>query len=153
MRTFVIAEAEKGEANAVFDLVESLLSELVEEGEETGALDREALSREWEGEGGRHRAFLASSDGAYVGVITITEAFALYAGGRYGIINEMYVKPGFRSVGLGSLLVDAAKSLGRQRGWRRIDVTAPESERWDRSRRFYEREGFRFTGPKLKYLL
>ena len=153
MRTFVIAEAGKGDANAVFDLVESLLSELVEEGEETGALDREALSREWEEEGRRHRAFLASSGGSHVGVITITEAFALYAGGRYGIINEMYVKSDFRSEGLGSLLIEAAKSLGRERGWRRIDVTAPESERWDRSRRFYEREGFRFTGPKLKYLL
>jgi hypothetical protein len=93
MRNFVIAEAGKNEAHAALDLVESLLFELVEEGEETGALDREGLSREWGAEGGRHRAFLASCDRAYAGVITITEAFALYAGGRYGIINEMYVKP------------------------------------------------------------
>jgi hypothetical protein len=32
-------------------------------------------------------------------------------------------------------------------------VTAPESARWSRSQGFYEREGFRFTGPKLKFLL
>jgi hypothetical protein len=32
-------------------------------------------------------------------------------------------------------------------------VTAPESERWRRTRRFYERGGFTFVGPKLKLRL
>jgi GNAT superfamily N-acetyltransferase len=60
--------------------------------------------------------------------------------------------PSHRSVGVGRLLLDAVKAYGRERGWSRIDVTAPESPRWDRTRRFYEREGFTFTGPKLKFV-
>jgi len=35
----------------------------------------------------------------------------------------------------------------------RIDVTAPESARRERTRRFYQRQGYSFTGPKLKLLL
>ena len=88
-----------------------------------------------------------------VGVITISEAFAIYANGHYGVINEMFVLPEYRSRGVGALLLEAAKDLGRRRGWRRIDVTAPESERWHRTRHFYESQGFRYTGPKLKYVL
>ena len=45
------------------------------------------------------------------------------------------------------------KGLARESRWVRVDVTAPESPRWERTRRFYEREGFTFTGPKLKYLV
>jgi hypothetical protein len=40
-----------------------------------------------------------------------------------------------------------------RRGWTRLDVTAPEAERWTRTRRFYKKEGFVFAGPKLKCLL
>jgi heme-degrading monooxygenase HmoA len=49
--------------------------------------------------------------------------------------------------------IEAVKQFGRQKDWTRIDVTAPESERWIRARQFYEKQGFVFTGPKLKFLL
>jgi GNAT superfamily N-acetyltransferase len=97
---------------------------------------------------------LAAREGSeIVGILTLNETFAIYANGNYGVIDEMYVIPSRRSTGIGKELVEAAKELGLQRGWSRIDVTAPESERWERTRRFYEKEGFAFTGPKLKYLL
>jgi GNAT superfamily N-acetyltransferase len=83
-------------------------------------------------------------------VATLSIAFALYANGNYGIINEMYVVPEQRSEGVGALLIEAIKSYGLQQGWHRIDVTAPESDRWIRTKLFYENLGFVFTGPKLK---
>ena len=140
-------------ADVVFDLVDQLLRELGEEGDESGTLDRGGLTRAWRSDEARQFAFVAFDGDAPAGVATVAEAFAIYANGHYGIINEMYVAPGYRSGGVGGLLVDAVKALGRERGWRRVDVTAPESERWARTRRFYERNGFRFTGPKLKSLL
>lgn len=149
----VVTEAGREEWAGVFDLVSRLLAELGEEGEEAGTLDERFLSRGWESVAQRHLAFVARHGQALVGVMTISEAFAIYANGHYGVINEMFVLPEYRSRGVGALLIDAARDLGRRRGWRRIDVTAPESERWHRTRRFDERQGFRYTGPKLKYVL
>jgi GNAT superfamily N-acetyltransferase len=143
------------EAEAVCRLVDRLLRELGEEGEETGALDAFRLRSGWKAlPPGAHLALLArrATGGEAIGVATLSECFALYAGGLYGILNEMYVTPEQRSSGVGGALLDAVKEVARTRGWRRVDVTAPEALRWERTRRFYEREGFRFTGPKLKWL-
>lgn len=141
-------------APVVLDLVQRLLVELGEEGDETGELDRAGLLDRWRKDPRRHLAFAAwAEDGTGVGVVTVAEAFAFYAHGWYGIINEMYVVPEHRGTGVGTLLLDAVKHLARESRWRRIDVTAPESPRWVRTRRFYEREGFAFTGPKLKFLV
>src|SRR5262245_39019533 len=153
MSDVVVTEVTREQWGQVFDLVSRLLAELGEEGEETGALDERFLSGGWESERQRHTAFVARQGQAVVGVMTISESFAIYANGHYGVINEMFVPPEYRSRGVGALLLEAAKDLGRRRGWRRIDVTAPESERWHRTRQFYESQGFRYTGPKLKYVL
>ena len=84
---------------------------------------------------------------------TIRADFALYAGGRYGVIDEMYVVPAWRARGVGRRLIDAVKARGRERGWRRIDVTAPPEKEWERTVRFYQQHGFVFTGPKLRAML
>ena len=87
-----------------------------------------------------------------VGVLTIVESIALYAGGRIGVINELYVIPAFRSEGVGKLLLDAAKELAEQRGWERLVVTTP-GEDYAKTLRFYEREGFLPIGPRYKYMV
>jgi GNAT superfamily N-acetyltransferase len=141
-------------AELVFDWVIRLLEELGKEGEELSGLDRKKVLTEWQQAGERFNAFVARNEnGSILGILTLVETFAIYANGNYGVINEMYISPEYRSAGIGALLIDAAKELGRKKGWARIDVTAPESERWERSRRFYEKQGFAFTGPKLKILL
>jgi len=87
-----------------------------------------------------------------VGVLTIVESIALYAGGRIGVINELYVVPAYRSEGVGKLLLDAAKELAEQRGWERLEVTTP-GEDYAKTLRFYEREGFMPIGPRYKYMV
>jgi len=149
-----VIELTPQEAPIAFDWVLRLLKELGEEGDELGALAENHVLQEWKRAGDRFHVFVAKNDsGEILGILTLAEAFAIYANGNYGIINEMYVDPKYRSAGIGAMLVDASKEFGKQKGWTRIDVTAPESERWDRTRRFYEKEGFLFTGPKLKFLL
>jgi GNAT superfamily N-acetyltransferase len=143
-----------GEARVVFDWVFRLLNELGEEGHELGALAEQKVLLAWQESPDRFHVFVAKNDsGEIIGILTLAEAFAIYANGNYGIINEMYVAPQYRSVGVGAVLVEAVKEFGKQKSWARIDVTAPESERWNRTRRFYEKQGFVFTGPKLKFLL
>lgn len=154
MTAITIRQSTPDDLPVVLDLVERLLRELGEEGDELGVLDTAYISHLWGGERDRTLAFLAEdSSGRPVGVATIAVAFAVYANGHYGIINEMYVVPEYRSEGVGAQLVNAIATYGRQQGWRRIDVTAPESDRWIRTRRFYESQGFVFTGPKLKLVL
>jgi GNAT superfamily N-acetyltransferase/quercetin dioxygenase-like cupin family protein len=142
------------DAPAVLATVEALLRELGEEGDEAGVGDPAAVLAAWRAAGERFQVFAArGEDGAIAGLLTLFESFAIYLGGAYGVINEMYVAPGHRSTGVGAALIGAAAAWGRERGWSRLDVTAPESPRWLRTRRFYESRGFRFTGPKLKLYL
>jgi GNAT superfamily N-acetyltransferase len=89
-----------------------------------------------------------------VGFIALCESYALYAEGIFGIIPELYVRPEFRSDGLGLRLVSQAKAFGLSRGWRRLEVTTPPLPHFDRTLAFYEREGFSIAGGrKLKISL
>jgi GNAT superfamily N-acetyltransferase len=149
-----IAKLNISDFDLVLDWVVRLLVELGEEGDDLGELNREKVLSDWRNAGDRFQIFVSQSEnGEITGVLTVIETFAIYANGNYGIINEMYVSPEYRSAGVGAELINAVKKYGKERGWTRIDVTAPESERWAKTRRFYEKQGFAFTGPKLKILL
>jgi GNAT superfamily N-acetyltransferase len=145
-----ITRATSKQLNIVLDLVGRLLLELSDEPEE---LPMESLRRELAASGS-FAAFLAvAPKGEAVGVVTITEAIAAYAGGRYGIISELYVDPRYRGKGVGRKLLHAVRGEAELRRWRRVDVTAPPAARWHRTVAFYEDNGFAFTGPKMKCLI
>ncbi len=131
-----------------------LLRELGEEAEHLDDFDGPRLEAEWRADPERMRAIVAfADDGGLAAVATLVESFALYANGRYGILLEMYVAPAHRSSGLGARILEYAAAYGRSRRWSRIEVTAPEGRQWGRTVAFYERNGFRFAGPKLKISL
>lgn len=91
-----------------------------------------------------------SSDKA-VGFATLYESYALYAEGAFGTIAELYVRPEYRSRRVGHSLVAHARSFGKSRGWKRLEVTTPPLPPFDKTLAFYEREGFAITGGrKLK---
>ena len=92
--------------------------------------------------------------GSAVGFVTLYESYALYAEGAFGTIPELYVRPAYRSKGVGLLLASRAKSFGKSRGWKRLEVTTPPLPQFERTLAFYEREGFTITGGrKLKVAL
>jgi GNAT superfamily N-acetyltransferase len=156
--TIEISIAGQDDIPVVVALVAELLAELGEEGREFAALDRTGLAADV-GAGiasGRFVALLARGSGGGsdpIGVLTLAEAFAIYAGGRYGIIDEMYVRPDSRDRGIGKALLEGAASLARERGWSRLEVTAPEDDPAGAAACFYERRGFRSSGTKLRKML
>jgi len=96
----------------------------------------------------RHSTLLAlDSDGDIAGIITVAECISISAGGVYGVINELYVMPAWRSEGVGRLLVSQVVALAEERQWRRIEVTTPGDD-FSRTLHFYEKEGFYRIGPR-----
>jgi GNAT superfamily N-acetyltransferase len=88
-----------------------------------------------------------------LGVITLGHSAALYAGGRIGIIHELYVIAEARSRGVGRHLLLAAAEYARACGWVRLEVSAPDGTAWARTVAFYQRQGFLPIGPRLKLVL
>lgn len=88
-----------------------------------------------------------------VGLLMLNECAAIYAGGLFGEITELYVIPRMRSRGLAAQMVARARDMGNARGWKRLEVGAPEQPVWARTKVFYERQGFTEVGPRLKCLI
>lgn len=100
----------------------------------------------------KYFAFIARDDNHQIlGFITLYESYALYAEGVFGTIAELYVRPEYRSHGIGNQLISKAIRSAQARGWKRLEVTTPPLPQFDKTLAFYEREGFIVTGGrKLK---
>jgi GNAT superfamily N-acetyltransferase len=83
----------------------------------------------------------------------LNECAAIYAGGRFGEISEIYVVPDGRSKKVGALLIEAAAAFGRKREWPFIEVGAPSVPAWQRTVDFYLKRGFEEIGPRLQLTL
>lgn len=102
----------------------------------------------------RYVVFVACDGATLVGFIALCESYALYADGAFGTIPEFYVRPDYRSRGVGADLVERAKAFGRSRHWTRLEVTTPPLPQFDQALSFYQREGFEISGGrKLGVLL
>jgi GNAT superfamily N-acetyltransferase len=149
-----VSRAGSTDYGTVLDLVQRLLTELADDPAEFAGWDAASVATRLETIGDQFVAFLAwSATGQPVGVATLTEAFAAYAQGWYGIISELYVLPEYRSRKIGHHLLQAVKRHAKERAWKRVDVTAPPEPRWQRTVAFYEENGFVFTGPKMRFQL
>ncbi len=147
-----IRKAKEADLDLVYELIKKLLIELGEEASSLSYITKDMISQLMQNNRTTVLLSIDENDNA-LGFATLTETQAIYAGGNYGVIDEMYVDPEFRSLKVGNALIAAIKEIGKQKDWNRIDVTAPTEKRWERTVKFYEREGFRFTGPKLKFEL
>lgn len=102
----------------------------------------------------KYFVFIAVDGDSPAGFVALYESYALYAEGAFGTIPEFYVRPAYRSQEVGLQLLSRAKTFGRSRGWKRLEVTTPPLPQFDRTLAFYEREGFSISGGrKLKVAL
>jgi len=141
-----IRPAHVDEAPIVAVLIARLLAELGDRVDSRAVLDttRKLLAA------GDVAALLLLVDGRPAGVVTLNQCAAIYAGGRFGEICELYVGPEDRSAGLGSRLIEAAVDHACNAGWARLEVGAPAQPRWQRTTDFYLANGFTLVGPRLR---
>jgi GNAT superfamily N-acetyltransferase len=142
-----IRRAQMKDAPAIARLVEALLTEL--SGEEVapmGPVARQLLA------GQQVIGLLAEADRRAVGVMMLNRCAAIYAGGGFGEISELYVEPAFRSRGVAADLLKYAREVARREDWTRLEVGAPAQPDWARTLAFYEREGFAQIGPRLRWV-
>ena len=151
-----IDHAQSDDAPVIAQMVGELLREIMAlVGTKTFGFhqeETETRARSWITDG-KYSVVLAS-DGVQpepLGFLALYESFALYTEGAYGTIPEFYVRPAYRSKGIGAALMGEARRLGQSRGWRRLEVTTPPLSQFDRTLAFYQREGFSISGGrKLK---
>lgn len=89
--------------------------------------------------GGQVVALLAADPPAGVALITLRPS--VWYDGPVGLLDELYVEPGSRDNGCGTLLLRGAEQVVRDRGGDvlEINVDAYDTD----ARRFYERHGYR----------
>lgn len=83
-----------------------------------------------------------------IAMSTFTESYALYAGGKVGIIPEFYVEPAHRSSGAGAKLISAVKDYGRDHGWSCIELCTPPLPEFERTLAFYKINGLMPVGGR-----
>jgi GNAT superfamily N-acetyltransferase len=85
--------------------------------------------------------WVAQIDGRLCGYLTAVYMLSLEHGGLMAEIDELFVRPELRSLGVGSLLVTAAQRDMAQRGLVRLQLQLGVGNSGGRA--FYERHGFR----------
>ena len=95
-------------------------------------------------------SFLAINGNEVIGMINLNECSAIYAGGKFGEITELYIKPAFRSKNVGEKLILRAKEFAKERSWEILEVGAPDVPRCQRTVNFYLKNGFSEIGPRLE---
>jgi len=97
---------------------------------------------------GIYSVFKAQNKNQTIGFISICESFSLYADGRFGIIQELYVVEEYRSKHVGRELIKFATEFGKEKGWKRLEVCTPSLPEFERTLEFYKNNGFEIIGGK-----
>ncbi len=98
---------------------------------------------------------MAAFDGdKIIGFGAICESHSLYAEGSFGIIQEFFVMPEYRSKKVGKSLIQEIVKYAREQGWKRLELCTPPIPEFVRTVDFYESNGFEVTGGyKMKYTI
>ena len=89
-----------------------------------------------------------------VALATLCEAHSLYAEGSFGILQEFFVAPPYRSQQVGEKMLRQVVDQARLMGWRRLELCTPPLPEFERTLRFYEDNDFEITGGrKMKFVL
>lgn len=148
-----IRQGTPADASEIARMAKALTDEIIELiGQEHFDVDESAsaaLARQWLGNGA-YAVYLALDEagGRPIGIATLCESRSIYAQGLFGIIQEFYVAPPWRSQEVGARLVDACVRHGRQAGWKRLELATPPLPEFARTVSFYKDNGFEPTGGR-----
>ncbi|MGX5730290.1 GNAT family N-acetyltransferase [Pseudoxanthomonas beigongshangi] len=86
------------------------------------------------------RLLLIERDGALAGYIVIGFCFSLEFGGRYGLLDELYVLPSQRGGGLGKLALAEVEALCLREGLRAVRLEVSDDN--EHAHGIYQRSGY-----------
>ena len=153
MNEIRVIKASIKEVKTVVNLVAELLNDFNNKNNRNFIVDKDDLEKT------TRKLIIRENFGAFIaydseskpkGLITISEAFAIYNGGDFGVITELYVDRNSRSEGIGKLLLQSVFDFSDSMNWTKVEVGAPNAEEWPRTIEFYKRNGFKQKGPKLR---
>ncbi|WP_239713597.1 MULTISPECIES: GNAT family N-acetyltransferase [unclassified Mammaliicoccus] len=128
----IIRKATHNDIELVTNAASTLLTEL--SGKSIHAKDLVAICEDLlTNKADLYPVFLALKEEECLGLLTLHEVSSLYAAGSVAIIQELYVQSNMRSQGIGEKLIQAAKEYGFMRNWIRLEVGAPDPEKWSRT--------------------
>lgn len=157
MQNIIYKRTTKEDSNQIAVLVGELLNEIMTRIDiKVFNFDLDATTKRLEDfiEKEKNYIFIAKDKNELIGFITVYEGFALYTEGAFGTIAELYVRPAYRSNGVGKELINRLREFANIKNWTRLEVTTPPLPQFDETLAFYEREGFEISGGrKLKRLI
>jgi GNAT superfamily N-acetyltransferase len=89
-----------------------------------------------------YTVFVAEADNEIIGFLSLCPSHSLYAGGEFGVIQEFFVRPAYRSNKVGATLLAKAVEYANQVGWKRLEVATPPLPQFERSFLFYKKNRF-----------
>ncbi|MCU1273563.1 MAG: GCN5-related N-acetyltransferase [Bryobacterales bacterium] len=149
--TAVIKHATQNDGQAVALMVKSLTDEIIERTgakhfnvnvAQMSALISDYLAR------GHYWILLPVVAEKIVGFSALCPSYALYTEGPFGIIQEFYIDPAYRSARIGGQLLLESVKFAKSRGWRRLELCTPPLPEFSRTVAFYESNGFEVTGGR-----
>ncbi|MEP5612976.1 MAG: hypothetical protein ABJP45_12045 [Cyclobacteriaceae bacterium] len=147
-----VKEFESTDFDHAICLIEQLYQELGEDLENAQTLSVKLLEQLMQSSAGVLLVVKTFVTNEVVTLATLTESKAIYGGGRYGVLDEIFIAPKFRARHEGLNLKPEIREIAIKKGWGRIDVAAP-TDAWYRTIRFYRNQQFRLTVPKFKYVV
>ncbi len=95
---------------------------------------------------------VAENNGEIVGIVGASWQIAMRIPGRYGVIQELWVKPAYRYLTIGAELVEALVELARKRGVDRIEVGLPGAsyQHVSATEAFYVNNDFAEIGIRMR---
>ena len=97
---------------------------------------------------GHYSAILGVYENQPIAVATMSETYALYAGGKIGVIQEFYVSPEFRASGIGSTLIEQVQHYGNKHNWSCIELCTPPLPEFEQTLNFYQKNGLTPVGGR-----
>lgn len=93
--------------------------------------------------------FIAFADGKPAGVANCFYNFSTFHASRVLNIHDLAVSPGFRSKGIGEMLLAAAEKRAAETGCCKVTLEVRED---NRARNLYERLGFSYGEPTMYFM-
>jgi GNAT superfamily N-acetyltransferase len=152
--SWTVRLAKIGDEQPAAEAVEEMLLELGGSSPSVDELREAARSLLEDGDAGA-LLLAQTGDGELVGMLGVSWQMAVRVPGRYGLIQELWVRPRWRGKAVGGDLLAALYELARERGVTRIEVGLP-SERFAElpaTEAFYLGNDFAPIGMRMRRLV